>query len=306
MKGTPDLSVRAGGIALRNPVVAASGTFGYGTETHGLVRLDRIGGFVAKSLSLQPRAGHPPPRLHESPSGMLNAIGLENVGVAAFLREKLPRVARAPCAVIASVFGERIEEYRDVAARLDGARGLAGLELNLSCPHVARGGAEFGVDPGMVERVTAAVRPATRLPLWVKLSPHAPDVGETARAAEAAGADAVSLINTIAALSIDVRTRRPRLKNVLGGLSGPALKPIAVRMVRQAARAVKIPVVGMGGIATAEDALEFVLAGATAVQVGTANFVDPGAMERIARGIRDYLADEGVARVTDLIGAAFR
>ena len=296
-----DARVDLGGIALRNPVLTASGTFGYGTEFAPFLDLRRIGGFVAKSLTLEPRRGNAPTRIAETPSGMLNAIGLENVGVDAFLTEKLPALPEG-VTVIASVFETEIERYAEAAKRLTGSR-VAGLEVNASCPHVKSGGIEFGQDPALLRQLVAAVRRATDLPLLVKLSPNVTDVAAMARVCEGEGADALSLINSVQALEVDVETRRPVLSNVLGGLSGPAIRPIALRMVWQASRAVSIPVCGMGGIASAEDAVKFLLCGATAVQVGTLNYLEPGIAGEVADGLVAYAERHGVARLADLVGA---
>jgi len=298
----PDLSTNLGGIQLRNPVLTASGTFGYGTELAPFMDLRRIGGFVAKSLTLEPRHGNPPPRIVETPAGMLNAISLENVGVQAFIEEKLPEIPQG-VPVIASVFGTEIELYAEVCKRLAGAPKVVGIEVNASCPHVKSGGAEFGQDPVSLARLVRAVRRATSLPLLVKLSPNVTDIAEMARVCEGEGADGISAINTLRALVVDVETRRPSLSNGLGGLSGPAIRPVALRMVWQCARAVGIPVCGIGGICTAEDAIQFLLCGAVAVQVGTANFLSPMAAVEVVEGIEGYCARHGVERVSELIGA---
>ncbi len=296
-----DTRVNLGGIALRNPVLTASGTFGYGTEFAPFLDLRRIGGFVAKSLTLEPRHGNPPPRIAEAPSGMLNAISLENVGVDAFLREKLPALPDG-VTVIASLFETEIDRYAEVAKRLGGAERIAGLEVNASCPHVKSGGIEFGQDPAALGQLVRAVRRATALPLLVKLSPNVTDIGEMARVCEGEGADGLTLINAVQALEVDVERRRPVLSNVLGGLSGPAIRPIALRMVLQASRAVALPICGVGGIGSAADAVKFLLCGATAVQVGTANYLNPGIAGEIADGIAAYAARHGFARVADLVG----
>ena len=297
-----DLGVELAGIPLRNPVLTASGTFGYGTEFAPFLDLRRIGGFVAKSLTLEPRRGNPPPRIAEAPSGMLNAISLENVGVDAFVREKLPALPEG-VVVIASVFETEIDRYAEVAKRLSGVGRVAGLELNASCPHVKSGGIEFGQNPAVLAALVRAVRRASASPLLVKLSPNVTDIGEMARVCEGEGADGISLINSVQALEVDVERRRPVLSNVLGGLSGPAIRPIALRMVWQARRAVKLPICGMGGIASAEDAVKFLLCGATAVQVGTQNYLEPAAAGAIVDGIRAYCVRHGVRRVADLVGA---
>lgn len=297
-----DASVDLGGIALRNPVLTASGTFGYGSEFAPFLDLRRIGGFVAKSLTLEPRHGNPPPRIAEAPSGMLNAIGLENVGVEAFLREKLPALPEG-VTVIASLFETEIDRYAEVAKRLSGAARIAGLEVNASCPHVKSGGIEFGQDPAALGQLVRAVRRATALPLLVKLSPNVTDIAEMARVCEGEGANGLTLINAVQALEVDVERRRPVLSNVLGGLSGPAIRPIALRMVWQASRAVALPICGVGGIGSAADAVKFMLCGATAVQVGTANYLNPGIAGEVADGIVAYAARHGFARVVDLVGA---
>jgi dihydroorotate dehydrogenase (NAD+) catalytic subunit len=290
------------GIPLRNPVLTASGTFGYGTEFAPFLDLRRIGGFVAKSLTLRPRFGNPPPRIAEAPSGMLNAISLENVGVDAFIAEKLPAIPEG-VPVIASLFETGIEGYAEVAKRLSGESRVAGLEVNASCPHVKSGGIEFGQNPAVLAELVRAVRRATSKPLLVKLSPNVTDIAEMARVCESEGADGISLINAVQALEVDIESRRPVLANTLGGLSGPAIRPIALRMVWQAARAVAIPICGIGGITSAEDAVKFLLCGATAVQVGTSNYLDPTVAGTVADGIGAYLTRHGIPRVTDLVGA---
>jgi dihydroorotate dehydrogenase (NAD+) catalytic subunit len=297
-----DTAVDLGGIALRNPVLTASGTFGYGTEFAPFLDLRRLGGFVAKSLSLEPRSGNPPPRIAEAPSGMLNAIGLENVGVEAFIREKLPAIPEG-VAVIASVFETEIDRYAELCKRLSGVPKVAGLEINASCPHVKSGGIEFGQDPVVLARLVRGTRRATNLPLLVKLSPNVTDIGEMARVCQAEGANGISLINAVQALEVDVEARRPVLRNTLGGLSGPAIRPIALRMVWQAAHAVELPICGIGGIAGPDDAVKFLLCGATAVQVGTGNFLNPALAGEVAEGIASYAARHGFARVADLVGA---
>lgn len=296
------LAVTLCGIALRNPVLAASGTFGYGVEFADQVNLDDLGGLVVKGLSREPMAGNPPPRLWETAAGMINSVGLQNIGVRAFVREKLPALRRFRTAVFANVFGYTVDDYVEVVRVLEDAEGLAGYELNVSCPNTKKGGMYFSSDTALLAELVTAVRRVARRPLMVKLSPNVARIQPLAQAAEEAGADAVSLVNTFQALAIDARTRRPRLGAGLGGLSGPAIKPIALRMVWEAARAVKIPVVGMGGIACGEDAAEFLIAGATAVQVGTATFWDPRAPLRVARELERFLAAQGIASVRDLIG----
>ncbi len=298
----PNLAVTLAGLKLKNPVMTASGTFGYAREFASLMDLNQLGAIVVKGLALTPVKGNPPPRIVETACGMLNAIGLENVGVDAFLADKLPflRTIRAP--VIANIYGTSVEEYAALAERLDGADGVAAVEVNISCPNVKAGGVVFGVDPAAAERVVRAVRERTRKPVIVKLSPNVTDVTVIARSAEAGGADALSLINTITGMAIDVETRRPRLANVTGGLSGPAIKPVALRMVWQVARAVQLPLIGIGGILRGQDAVEFLLAGATAVQVGTANFVNPCAAIEIIAGIEDYLKRHGIGDVNEIVG----
>jgi dihydroorotate dehydrogenase (NAD+) catalytic subunit len=340
------MAVTFAGIELRNPVIAASGTFGYGIEFEDIVSLDRIGGLVTKGLSREPMAGNPAPRLIETASGMLNAIGLQNIGVDAFIRDKLPQLAKYPgCAVIANVFGKQVHDYVAVIEALNQAEGIAAYEINASCPNTKHGGQVFGTD--MVELATlvyackqaalnvasrpepaldlssrpepaaagGAERPAvpamppqitpgpTPRPIIVKLSPNVTSIAEMALVAEQAGADAISLINTLLAMAIDAKTRRPRIANITAGLSGPAIKPIALRMVYEASRAVKIPVLGLGGIVTAEDAVEFLLAGATAIQLGTASYADPRATERLARGLEQWCAKHNVEKVSMLTGA---
>jgi dihydroorotate dehydrogenase (NAD+) catalytic subunit len=297
-----DTRVDLGGIALRNPVLTASGTFGYGTEFAPFLDLRRLGGFVAKSLTLAPRFGNPPPRIAEAPSGMLNAIGLENVGVDAFIEEKLPAIPEG-VTVIASIFETEIEGYAEIAKRLSGVPRVAGLEVNASCPHVKSGGIEFGQNPAVLASLVRSVRRATAQPLLVKLSPNVTDIAEMARVCEGEGADGISLINAVQGLEVDVETRRPVLSNILGGLSGPAIRPIALRMVWQASRAVSLPICGIGGIENADDAIKFLLCGATAVQVGTSNFLDPAVAGAVVDGIEAYLARNGIPRASDLVGA---
>ncbi len=299
---TPDLGTALCGIALRNPVLAASGTFAYGVEFEELVDLNALGGFVVKGLSREPIEGNPPPRVYESEAGMINSIGLQNIGVRAFVRDKLPALARLRTAVFANVFGYEVEDYLEVLRVLNDHEGLAGYELNVSCPNTAHGGIYFSCDPDLLsEVVSAAKRVATR-PLIVKLSPNVGAIEPLARAAEESGADALSLVNTFISLAIDARTRKPRIGAGFGGLSGPAIKPIALRLVYQAARAVKIPVIGLGGIASGEDAAEFLIAGAAAVEVGTATFWDPRSPLRIAAELSAFLTREKIARAADLVG----
>ncbi|MGP8173592.1 MAG: dihydroorotate dehydrogenase [Terracidiphilus sp.] len=298
------MKVCLAGLELVNPVIAASGTFGYGIEFEEIVSLERIGGFVTKGISLEPMAGHAAPRIVQTAAGMLNAIGLQNVGVEDYLARKLPPLRRYPlCKVIVNVFGYTVGEYIGVIERLNQAEGIAAYELNVSCPNVHAGGMAFGADPGSLEYLVSRAKSASRRPLIVKLSPNVTSIANMARIAADAGADAVSLTNTFLAMSIDAETRRPRLSNVTGGLSGPAIKPIALRMVYETARAVTIPILGMGGIVTPEDAVEFLLAGATAVQVGTASYADPRATERLAHGLESWCRSHQVERVASLTGA---
>lgn len=299
--GSP-LATTLCGIALKTPVIAASGTFGYGIEFEKLVDLNALGGLVVKGLSREPIEGNPEPRLFETRAGMINSVGLQNVGVRAFVRDKLPQLAKFQTAVFANIFGNTTEDYVEVVRVLEDAPGIAGYELNVSCPNTRHGGIYFSSDPALLAEVVTAVRLAARRPLIVKLSPNVAAIEPLAKAAEAAGADAISLVNTFIALAVDARTRRPRIGAGFGGLSGPAIKPIALRMVYQAARAVKIPVVGMGGIASGEDAAEFLIAGATAVEVGTATFWDPAAPVRIARELGVFLKEQKIVHVSELVG----
>ena len=295
--------VDIGGIVLKNPVMTASGTFGYAREFDDLMNLNCLGGIIVKGLSLKPSKGNPPPRIVETPAGMLNAIGLENVGVDAFIQEKLPFLRTRSVPVFANIYGTTIEEYAELALRLDDVEGVDGLEINISCPNVKEGGIAFGSDSRSASRVVRAVKEKTGLPVMVKLSPNVTDVVEIAKSVEAAGADAVSLINTITGMAIDAQTRRPILANITGGLSGPAIKPVALRMVWQVAGAVNIPVVGVGGIMHAEDAVEFLIAGARAVQVGTANFINPRAAQDIVEGIETYMRENHIDGIDNLIGS---
>jgi len=299
-----DMRVQFAGIELINPVIAASGTFGYGIEFEEIVSLERIGAFVTKGLSREPMAGNEAPRLIETAAGMMNSIGLQNVGVKAFIEKKLPDMRRYPkCAVIVNVFGNQVTDYVEVIHQLNDADGIAAYELNASCPNTNHGGMAFGTDPVTLDELVWRAKQVAKRPLIVKLSPNVTSISEMARCAQTAGADALSLVNTFVSLAIDVETRRPRIANVTAGLSGPAIKPIAVRMVWEAARAVKIPVLGMGGIVSPEDAVEFLLAGATAVQVGTASYADPRAVERIAKGLEHWCVRHHVERVNELTGA---
>jgi dihydroorotate dehydrogenase (NAD+) catalytic subunit len=296
-----NLSVEIAGLRLKNPLIAASGTFGYGVEYEGILDLSRLGGLVSKGLYLEPRDGCPPPRLVETPSGLLNAIGLQGVGVRAFVRDVLPRLARHDTAIFVNVCGDTVEEYAEVSRILDDAPGVAGLEINISCPNVKKGGMAFGGDPRMTHEVVAAVRKATRRPVIPKLSPNVADITVFARAAAEAGADALSCINTLLGLAIDVETAKPALAFGTGGLSGPAIRPLAVRMAWQASRAVAIPVIGVGGIASARDALEFLIAGCRAVQVGTANFVNVGIYDQMLADLADYLERHGRQDINEVV-----
>ena len=298
-----DLRVRIGSLELPNPLIAASGCFGYGVEYEEMVDLSRLGGVAVKGLFLSEREGHVPPRIAETPSGMLNAIGLQGIGVHRFVQEKLPRLRELGARTIVNVCGTTLDEYAEVSRILSDHEGVAAIELNISCPNIKEGGIQFGCSLHGTFDVTSAVRKVTTLPLIPKLTPNVTDVPSFARAAEDAGADAVSLVNTFLALAIDVETRRPKLSNVLGGLSGPAIRPIAIRMVWECFQAIKIPILGMGGIMNATDAIEFMLAGATAVQIGTANFADPLVWGKVLEGMQDYMRRHSIARIADLIGA---
>jgi dihydroorotate dehydrogenase (NAD+) catalytic subunit len=301
------MHVNVAGVVLRSPVIAASGTFGYGLEFEEIVSLDRIGAFVTKGLSREPMVGNTSPRIIETPAGMMNAIGLQNIGVHAFVEEKLPKLCKIPgVVVIANVFGTTIEDYVEVIRVLNDAPGIAIYELNASCPNTSHGGMVFGTDGDSLYQLALRCRQAAQRPLMVKLSPNVTNIGLMAKICEDAGAQAISLVNTFLSMCIDVETRRPRIANVTGGLSGPAIRPIAVRMVHEASQAVSIPVVGMGGIVRAEDAVEFMLAGATAVEVGTATFADPRAVENIANDLRRWCSSHNVARVSELTGAMVR
>ncbi len=299
----PNLAVEFAGLKLKTPLMPASGTFGYGQEFAPYLDLNQLGAIVTKGLSLNPKAGNPTPRIAETVSGMLNAIGLQNVGVDAFISEKMPFLEQFDSPVIVNFFGNTQEEYGEVAARLNDVPGVAALEMNISCPNVKHGGIVFGTDPKAAFDVITTVRKRLTKPLIVKLTPNVTDIRITARAAEDAGADAISLINTITGMSVDVRTRKPRIANVIGGLSGPGIRPIAVRMTHQVVQTVKIPVIGIGGIMRAEDALEFLIVGAKAVQVGTANFVDPNAMQTILADLENFCIEQGIEDINDLIGS---
>ena len=297
-----DLSVRIGSLTLKNPFIAASGCFGYGVEYAETVDLASLGGIAVKGLFLAEREGHPPPRIVETPAGMLNAIGLQGIGVHRFIAEKLPELRARQATVIVNICGSTLDEYVELAQILSDTNGVAALELNISCPNIKEGGIQFGCSlPGTFD-VVSAVRKVTRLPIVPKLTPNVTDVASFARASEDAGADAVSLVNTFLAMVIDVETRRPKISNVVGGLSGPAIRPIAVRMVYECSQVVKIPIIGMGGIADARDAIEFIIAGASAVQVGTASFVDPFIWPKLLGGIREYMRRHEIERIGDLVG----
>ena len=299
----PDMRVTVAGVELCSPVIAASGTFGYGIEFEDILALDRIGAFVTKGLSRDPMAGNPAPRIIETSAGMINAIGLQNVGVRAFIAEKLPKLREMKgVTVIANIFGFTVEDCIEVIHALNDAPGVAMYELNASCPNTSHGGMVFGTDPDLLADLVKRTKTVASRPLIVKLSPNVTSIAAMAKVAEESGADALSLVNTFLSLVIDVETRKPRIANITGGLSGPAIKPIAVRMVHDAAKAVKIPILGMGGIIRAEDAVEFLLAGATAVEIGTASYADPRAVENIATGLKSWCASHNVARVADLTG----
>ncbi len=298
----PDLRANIGSLEIANPVMTASGTFGYAREFENLMNLHRLGAVIVKGISLNPRPGNAPPRIAETACGMLNSIGLQNVGVDRFITEKMNYLSGLNIPVIVNILGDSLAEYEEIAARLAGVPGVAGIEVNISCPNVKKGGVAFGTDPSMAAAVTGAVKKRADVPVMIKLSPNVADISLVAQAVEDGGADAVSLINTLIGMAIDLKTRRPVLANIIGGLSGPAIKPVALRMVYQVASAVSIPVIGIGGIETAEDALEFMLAGASAVQVGTANFVNPRASEEVVEGISDYVIAEKLPSVRSIIG----
>jgi len=302
-KSPLDLSVSVAGVPLKNPIIAASGTFGYGVEFEDVVHLTKLGGFVVKGLSREPMIGNPPPRLWETAAGMLNSIGLQNIGASAFLREKLPKLQRMKnIVVLANVFGYTREDYERTIEILNDGEGIAAYELNVSCPNTSEGGLQFGSDPRFLDEVVTSAKRVALRPLIVKLSPNVTSIAQMAHIAEAAGADAISLVNTFVAMAIDADTRKPRIANVTAGLSGPAIKPIALRMVYDAAHAVKIPVIGIGGISTAADVVEFMLAGATAVQIGTASYWDPCATEKIVDELERWCQDRSVTRLADLTG----
>ncbi len=298
------LKVRIGSLSLPNPVMTASGTFGYGKEYEDFVNIHKLGAIVVKGISFDPRPGNPPPRIVETACGMLNAIGLQNVGVERFIEEKLPYLRNMNCRVIVNILGDSVEEYCAITQRLNEEKGIQAIELNISCPNVKKGGVAFGTNSSMAHEVVSQVRKETSLPLIVKLSPNVTDITEMAKAAEDGGADAVSLINTLIGMAIDIHKKKPVLANTIGGLSGPAIKPVALRMVWQVADAVKIPVIGIGGISTWQDAIEFILAGASAIQVGTANFFNPRITDEIIIGIEDYLKKNKYSSVREIIGLA--
>lgn len=299
----PDMTVEIAGIKMRNPVMTASGTFGYGEEFAEYMDLESIGALITKGLSLKPKAGNSTPRIVETPGGMLNAIGLQNVGIEAFIAKKMPFLSEINTPVIVNLYGNSLEEYGELAARVDGIEGVAGVEVNISCPNVKQGGIVFGTDPAAARQVVELVRKSTSKPLIVKLSPNVTDIVAMAKACVDAGAEALSLINTLTGMAIDLNSRRPVLANVTGGLSGPAIKPVALRMVWQVARAVKVPVIGIGGIMSATDALEFILAGAAAVQIGTASFLSPAASQEIAAGMEQWLLENRVGSIRELTGS---
>jgi len=302
MADRPDMRVNIGGIELQNPVMTASGTFGYAREFEHLIDLNRLGGIIVKGLSLEPTKGNPPPRIVETACGMINAIGLENVGIERFITDKLPFLQRLSPPVFVNIYGKLEAEYRQLTARINDVEAIAGIEVNISCPNVKAGGMAFGVDPRAAFKVVRAVREQTAKPVMVKLSPNVTDITEIAAAVEEAGADSISLINTLTAMAIDIDTRRPKIANIIGGLSGPAIKPVALRMVWQVARKSTIPIIGIGGIMTAGDALEFLIAGATAVQIGTANFVNPHTTVEIIDGIEAFLSERDISSVEDIVG----
>ena len=298
-----NLQVEVGSLTLKNPVLTASGTFGYGLEFEQFFDISILGGFCTKGLSLEPMAGTAPGRIHETPAGMLNAIGLENVGVEGFVNEKLPQLENCGCHIVANVLGKTLDEFKTIARRLDPFSQVAALELNISCPNIREGGIEFGHDPQMTFAVTEVVRNSTSKPVWVKLSPNVTDIRLLARACQDAGADAISLVNTFVGMSIDVNKRRSMLSNTTGGLSGPAIRPLAVRMVHEVFQAVSIPIVGIGGISTARDALEFLVAGAGAIQIGTANFYDPTVAIKVIDGLREYCVEQGIGDINEIVGS---
>ena len=298
-----NLSVNIAGILMKNPVMVASGTFGYGEEYAPYVDLNKLGAIIVKGLSLTPRNGNPPPRIVETEAGMLNSIGLQNIGMDTFIKEKLPFLKKYDTKVIVNFFGDSIDEYCEIAKMAGSAPGIHGLEMNISCPNKQEGWLEFGTNPDLTFRVVSAVRKNTNLPLIVKLSPNVTDITVIARSAAEAGADAISLINTLSGMAIDIETRRPKLANIIGGLSGPAIKPVALKMVWQVARSIKLPVIGIGGIMTYKDTIEFMIAGASAVQVGTANFVDPAVTEKIIDGLELYCEQKNIKTIKEITGS---
>jgi len=302
LKVNVNLAVQIGSLKLKNPVMTASGTFGYGEEYADYVDLNKLGAIVVKGLSLKPRLGNPPPRIMETAGGMLNAVGLQNIGVEEFINEKLPYLKNFDVAVIANIYGETYTEYSKVAGKLSSVKGVHALEVNVSCPNVKKGGLSFGSDPKAAAEVTRRVKGETNLPVIVKLTPNVTDIAAIAEAVEEAGADAISLINTLTGMAVDLKTRKPHLKNITGGLSGPAIKPVALRMVWQVVQRVAIPVIGIGGIMNAEDALEFLILGAKAVQIGTANFINPRATLDVIEGMQNYLIDNKIEDINDIIG----
>lgn len=303
MRREPDLGVKLGDLTLKNPVMSASGTFGYGEEYEPFVDLNKLGAIIVKGLSLKPRAGNPPPRIFETPCGMLNAIGLANIGLERFIKEAMPWLKRLDTAVIVNIYGHSIEEYKRIADALKGVDGISALEVNISCPNVDCGGMAFGTDPNIAAKVTEGVLENTDKPVIVKLSPNVTDIGIVAKAVENAGADALSLINTLTGMAIDIETSRPKLANIAGGLSGPAIRPVALHMVYQVVKTVDIPVIGIGGIMDHKDALEFLIAGAMAIQVGTANFVNPRATLDILEGIERFCEEKRIDHIDELIGS---
>jgi len=304
VKTSIDLSVNLGGINLKNPVAVASGTFGYGFEYEDFIDINAIGGVIVKGTTLEPRYGNPPPRIAETPAGMLNAIGLENPGVDVFLNEYLPALRAKGVTVIANIAGNTVEEYARLAAKLEGHAGIAGVELNISCPNVKQGGLQFGTNPNMVKTVVAAVKAACSLPIMPKLSPNVTDIVEIARAAQEGGADCLAMINTLMGMAVDVKTRKPVLGNVFGGLSGPAIKPVALRMIYQVYREVDLPILGGGGIVSFNDALEFFMVGASAVSIGTGNFINPQLANKIVAELEAYMLANEIENLSDLVGAA--
>jgi dihydroorotate dehydrogenase (NAD+) catalytic subunit len=298
-----DLSVDIGGIKMKNPIMAASGTFGYGEEYKDFIPINRLGAFVTKGISLKPHSGNPPPRIVETTGGMLNAIGLQNIGVKALIEEKIPNLKKFGTPVIVNIFGTTIKEYEDVARALEGISGIAGLEVNISCPNLKRGGISFGTDPREVFKVVSKIRKSSSRPIVVKLSPNVTDVTVIAQSAEEAGANAISLINTLTGMVVDVETRSPKLGNITGGLSGPAIKPVALRMVWEVYSKVNIPIVGVGGVCSAQDALEFIIVGASAVQIGTAHFINPRVSVEVIAGLEHYLKDHNIRTIQDLVGS---